>query len=147
MKQALNRIINALGLLIFSLLISTGSVLKWILPPGSGRVEALMRGGFGKNKTIATVMGLTRHEWGEIHFYISIAFLIILIIHLVLHWDWIRATAWGTKKNPLSSFRRLITIAIVTIVVISLALPWVLKKQEMTKAAFLERGSPIRSSL
>jgi len=147
MKQSLNRIINALGLLTFVSMISTGIILKWILPPGSGRVESLMRGGFGQNKTIAILMGLTRHEWGEIHFYISIAFLIILIIHFVLHWDWIRATAWGTKKCPQSSLRRWMTIGIVIFIVISLALPWVLERKEMTKAAFLDRGSPIRSSL
>ena len=134
MKQFLNRLINALALMLFTLMISTGSILKWILPPGSGRIESLTRGGIGGNKSILTLLGLTRHDWGRSHFYIAAAFLVLLIIHLALHWNWICATAWGTKKSPQPVLRRLVTVGIALFVIILLILPWVIEKQEMTKA-------------
>ena len=98
-KAIWNRIINALALLLFCFMVSTGIVLKFVLPPGSGSVEKLFLGG-GREKTVELLFGLSRHEWGEIHFYFSIAFLAILIVHLILHWSWIRATAWGTTQRP-----------------------------------------------
>jgi hypothetical protein len=35
-------------------------------------------------------LGLHRHQWGNIHFYLSIAFVIFIIIHLILSWKWIK---------------------------------------------------------
>lgn len=35
-------------------------------------------------------LGLHRHQWGNIHFTLSIAFVILVIIHLVLSWKWIK---------------------------------------------------------
>lgn len=37
--------------------------------------------------------GLHRHDWGDIHFYFSIAFTILVIIHLNLSWSWIKGKA------------------------------------------------------
>jgi hypothetical protein len=50
--------------------------LKYILPPGSG----------GKRRFFF----LTRHQWGDMHFIFAVIFLIGMIIHLYLHWDWIK---------------------------------------------------------
>jgi len=38
-------------------------------------------------------LGLHRHQWGNIHFYLSIAFTVLIIIHLILSWKWIKAKA------------------------------------------------------
>ncbi len=38
-------------------------------------------------------LGLHRHQWGNIHFYLSIAFTVLVIIHLILSWKWIKAKA------------------------------------------------------
>lgn len=35
-------------------------------------------------------LGLHRHQWGNIHFYLSIAFVILVIIHLTLSWKWVK---------------------------------------------------------
>lgn len=37
--------------------------------------------------------GLHRHDWGDIHFYFSIAFTVLVIIHLILSWSWIKGKA------------------------------------------------------
>ena len=41
-------------------------------------------------------LGLHRHEWGDIHLYLSIFFLILLTIHIWFNWLWIVNT---TKKH------------------------------------------------
>jgi predicted nucleic acid-binding protein len=38
-------------------------------------------------------LGLHRHQWGNIHFYLSIAFTSLVIIHLIFSWRWIKAKA------------------------------------------------------
>jgi hypothetical protein len=38
-------------------------------------------------------LGLHRHQWGNVHFYLSIAFTSLVIIHLILSWKWIKAKA------------------------------------------------------
>jgi len=34
-------------------------------------------------------LGLHRHQWGNIHAYLSIAFVVLMIVHLILNWEWI----------------------------------------------------------
>jgi hypothetical protein len=113
-------VVNALSVLIFTTLISTGLLLKFVLPPGSGRLI----GPGGPKRPILTSMGLTRHEWGTIHFYISTLFLVLLLTHLLLNWNWIRSVAWGTKSSRQSFGRRVLTICIALFIAGVLLLPW-----------------------
>lgn len=80
-RKSLNAIVDALGFVSFLFLTATGLLMHYILPAGSGRFVALW--------------GMDRHEWGAIHFWISIAFLSILALHLLLHWRWIVAVVKG----------------------------------------------------
>ncbi len=34
-------------------------------------------------------LGLHRHDWGDIHLYLSVSLLILLVIHIWLNWAWI----------------------------------------------------------
>ena len=61
-------------------------------------------------------LGLHTHQWGHIHFYISIAFTLFFIIHLIISWGWIKAM---TKKI----FKKSWKTALVGIGVISLLIP------------------------
>ena len=70
-----NIIIDIVAALLFLGMIATGYLLRFPLPPGS-------------NKTLS-LWGFTRHQWGDIHFWISLGLLVVLVIHLVLHWNWI----------------------------------------------------------
>ena len=74
-RSTLNLIIDAAALAGFVLLTTTGLLLHYILPHGSGNY--------------LTIWALNRHEWASIHFWISVVFLILLAIHVVLHWSWI----------------------------------------------------------
>lgn len=77
----------------------TGLLLYFILPPGSGR-----SGG--------ALFKMTRHEWGDWHFYFAMAGLALIVIHIVLHWQWVcvmvcRCVPGGSKGSPRRSRRML----------------------------------------
>lgn len=70
-------------------MISSGFVLRYVLPPGSGRIAGDGSGYRAVLKPVAFLWGLTRHQWGEIHFWMSVGLMAILALHLSLHWSWI----------------------------------------------------------
>ena len=69
----------------FVALISTGLLMRYILPPGSGHYAA--------------VLGLDRHEWGGIHFWTSVTLLVVLALHVILHWGWILCVVLGRTRE------------------------------------------------
>ena len=36
-------------------------------------------------------LGLHRHQWGNIHAYLSIVFVALMVVHIVLNWRWVTA--------------------------------------------------------
>jgi LysM repeat protein len=44
-------------------------------------------------------LNLHRHQWGNIHLYLSLAFICLVIIHLTLDWKWIKAKAGKIFKK------------------------------------------------
>lgn len=63
-------------------------------------------------------LGLHRHQWGNIHFYLSIAFVIFVIIHLILSWKWIKNKSRQVFKKGWGA--ALILTAMVSILVLFL---------------------------
>ena len=86
------------------LMLSTGVFLKVTLPPRSGGDE---------------VWGLSRHEWGDIHFYLSVIFLLFMSAHLVAHAKFIKSVIIG--KAPTEKYYRIVAGIIGVIALISLA--------------------------
>lgn len=68
-------LIDVLAFTGLALLVSTGILMEYLLPPGSGRW--------------ATIWGMDRHGWGDIHFWVACVFFSILVLHLLLHWRFI----------------------------------------------------------
>jgi hypothetical protein len=33
---------------------------------------------------------MPRHEWGDIHFYLAVGFVALMVVHIILHWGWIK---------------------------------------------------------
>ena len=90
------------GVLFLSLII-TGSILKWVLPPGSGGGgggEYMGRGFRGGRGPAATLASLTRHEWGDVQFWIALSLVALILLHLALHWGWLRASIWHCLPSP-----------------------------------------------
>ena len=75
--------------LVFCGMAGTGLLLAFRLPPGS-------RGGAG-----LTAMGWGRHDWGDVHTWLSYAFLALITAHLALHWRWLWQVAAKKHAWPL----------------------------------------------
>ena len=88
-RTALNFIVDLIAFADLLLLGATGVVLKWVLPPGSGGHGRAFHGGRGGDQ-IRTLWGLGRHDWGDVHFVLSLLFLFLMLVHLLLHWTWIK---------------------------------------------------------
>ncbi|MBN2131332.1 MAG: DUF4405 domain-containing protein [Sedimentisphaerales bacterium] len=88
-RTTLNFIVDAVGFVDLLLLAATGVILRWVLPPGSGGHGQAFRGGRG-GAHIRTLWGLGRHDWGDVHFVLSLLFVFLILVHLILHWTWIK---------------------------------------------------------
>jgi hypothetical protein len=125
-------IIEMFSLAVFMMMISTGLIMKYILPAGSGRVEMLLSRPARSQRTIEVFLGLSRYEWGEFHFYFSVAFLVLIALHLMLHWSWIKAMTFGAPNAPQPFYRKIVAIVLVLFVVFALIFPWLFKAREYT---------------
>ena len=90
MKRAtLISLIDVLAFIAFLFLTTSGILLRYMLPPGSGRWS--------------DVWGMTRHQWGELHFWISVFFFAVLAFHLLQHWRFV----FGLFRGHLQECMRL----------------------------------------
>jgi hypothetical protein len=76
MRTVINFIIDFILLILTAALMWTGLVMRFVLPPG-------YRGCYGW-----TLWGLSRHDYGFIHFVLSILMVVLCGVHLGLHWKW-----------------------------------------------------------
>jgi len=83
-KASLVKLTDLFSFLGLIALISTGALLKFNLPPRSGG---------------ASIWGLTRHEWGDIQFYVSVSFLALISLHLLLHFRFIKKQFWVKQRE------------------------------------------------
>ncbi len=87
-------------------MLATGYILRFSLPPGS-------------NKTLS-LWSYTRHQWGDIHFWFSLGLLIILLVHLALHWNWIVTVIGKRCYVAKTEHPSLLRAGIVTSIIIAL---------------------------
>jgi len=89
-RNSLNFIVDLAALLDLVGLAFTGLIMKYILPPGTGGLGRQLHGGAGREH-IKDFWSMSRHEWGNIHFYLAVLFVILMVVHIVLHWGWIKS--------------------------------------------------------
>lgn len=77
-RSLLNLTIDLLAAACLLVMMATGYILRFPLPPTTNRTHKLWE--------------LSRHEWGNIHSWASVGLLLVLFIHIALHWEWIFAT-------------------------------------------------------
>jgi hypothetical protein len=66
---------------------SLSGLVAWLILPSSGYQG-------GRNPFYnATFYSLTRHQWNDIHLWVSLVMIGIVLVHLALHWRWIVCTA------------------------------------------------------
>jgi hypothetical protein len=91
--------INIFGIVII------GFLLGLVIPKGSTVTESEK-----------FFLGLHRHDWGDIHFFLSIAFTALVIIHLIFSWKWIK----GKAKQI---FKRIWRMSLILILFLALLTP------------------------
>lgn len=89
-RNTMNFILDLVSFLNLLGLTFTGFVMKYILPPGTGGSGRILRGSTGRGIRAQELLSMTRHEWGSIHFYLAIVFVVLMITHIILHWRWIK---------------------------------------------------------
>lgn len=78
-RNTLNYLTDLVTFLALLAVALTGLLLKFVLPPGSSR-EGLV------------LLGMGRHDWGEVHFWSTVVLGGALLLHIALHWTWVCAT-------------------------------------------------------
>jgi len=107
-RTLVNIIIDLLAALLFLGMIATGYILRFPLPPGSNKAFSLW--------------GLTRHQYGDIHFWISFGLLAVLVIHLTLHWNWIVTVIVKRCHAVQASHPSLLRSGLLTLVIVTITL-------------------------
>ena len=135
-----NFLIDILAFIFFLFLTSTGIIVHYLLPAGSGHSHS--------------IWGWDRHEWGDIHFYFAVGFLLILALHIFKHWKWIWSLVKGrprskpTKRGVLGFVG---LIAILTIAALPLISPVKTDSSNITndkgQGKHMETNTSIRGSM
>jgi hypothetical protein len=74
-RVTVNFIINLASFLVLVILSASGLIIA--LPHEHGPGEK-------------SILGLGRGQWGDVHLWLGIAFVVLMLLHLVLHWDWVK---------------------------------------------------------
>jgi len=96
-----------------------GFLMKYTLPPG--RERFLESGDMARSQ----FLGLDRHQWGTIHLYAALFLLIILAIHIFLHWNMIV----GIYRNMIKSkgTRTVLAVVFVSICAVFFIFPFLIR--------------------
>lgn len=103
-RTIVNFVVDIAAFVAFLFLATTGVLMRYVLPPGSGHFSRLW--------------GMDRHQWGAIHFWIAAALTALVVLHLYLHWRWIVSTLCG--RRPERSAVRITAAVLVVLVVAGL---------------------------
>ncbi|MBN2862031.1 MAG: DUF4405 domain-containing protein [Bacteroidales bacterium] len=79
-KSRLNLSIDIVMFILLLAMAGIGFLMKYVVVSGERRNEL-----YG-NHVDLEFLGLTRHQWGSIHLSVSILFLVLIILHIILHW-------------------------------------------------------------
>jgi hypothetical protein len=144
-KPNVNFVVDAAAFAALLGLISTGMVLAFKLPPGSGGREPMGGGRGAWSRPVETLWGWTRHDWGEIHLWIAGALLAALALHLLLHAKWIFAVVRGRPSNA-SRIRLAAGALVVAVLAAAMALPWLATTESQPRGPWLLDARPPRAS-
>ena len=141
MKRAqLNFVIDVASFAAFLFLLSTGLLLRYQLPPGSGGLHAMGSGRGASERSVTLLWGWTRHEWGQIHYWIAGVLIAILAVHLLLHWKWFVCVVRGAHGDA-SGLRFGIGLTSLVALVLLSAVPLLAPTQSVTRGALQQQQS------
>jgi len=95
-RQArLNFSLNSLLFVAF-VLVNLSGLVAWLVLPSGG-----YRGGRNPLHN-ASLLGLTRYGWNDVHLWVGLAMIAVLVVHLALHWRWV---ACSIRRYAQAAFR------------------------------------------
>ena len=100
MKKATKNYIIFATLFILGLFQAVSGFVLWLaLPQGGG-----WRGGRFGGGVEYTFWSFSRHTWLDIHDWVAVAIMTVIVIHLILHWKWmVNMTRKVFRANKLAS--------------------------------------------
>ena len=139
MKRAkLNLIIDGLMLVCMAALAGIGLLMKYVLIPGFQRWEV-----YGRNVELF-IWTLDRHGWGRIHYVLGLVVIVLLTLHIVLHWRMV--VAIYQTIIPSRSVR--IVIAVILIVItVGLLTSWLFLSPQVQEGGKEKGRGPARHSV
>lgn len=81
-------VVNTLLFICLVGIVLIGLLLGLVIPQGPSAPESSKY-----------FLSLHRHQWGNIHFLLSLAFIVLIIIHLMLDWKWIKGRSTRLFKE------------------------------------------------
>jgi hypothetical protein len=91
MKKWVQNYILFIIMFLLALLQAVSGFLLWLVIPGGQGY----RGGRGVELADSTFLW-SRHTWIDLHDWVAVALVVMVIVHLILHWKWI---VYMTKKS------------------------------------------------
>jgi len=83
MKKATQNYIIFILLFLLALFQATSGFILWLfLPSGQGYQG-------GRGSVIPEVFIWDRHTWIDIHNWVAVALLVVVLLHVILNWKWI----------------------------------------------------------
>ncbi len=89
-RSTFNFAIDLVTLLVMLAMISTGLIIRFVLPPGTGGREG---GGL-------RLWNWGRHDWGDLHFWLAVSLGALLILHVAMHWSWVCGLLRRRRSAP-----------------------------------------------
>ena len=135
-KSKISFIIDAFMFLFMALIAGLGFLMKFVLIPGKDRWIR-----YGRNVELYW-LGLDRHEWGAVHLIIGFAFLGLLVIHIILHWN--MTVAMFRRIISRNGIRKIIATVffIASLLFVSLSFLAVPEVQELARGEGHHRHAP-----
>jgi len=75
-RDMVNFIVGLISFIVLVTLMISGVIIAWPHEHGPNETDP---------------MGISRHNWSNIHLILGAAFIVLMLVHIVLHWDWIRS--------------------------------------------------------
>ena len=73
----------------------------------------------------ASILGVTRHDWVDLHWVLALALVLVIFIHLALHWSWAKGSS---KKYLRIGPKTLVVSATLAIIFFGIVAPGYLTK-------------------
>ena len=90
MNKRFNAIVN-ITILFFFLIATISGIIIWLVLPGSSLGFQPANSSQDAGKTSSMIfLEVPRHNWIDIHIFSSLIFVILVVLHDVLHWKWFK---------------------------------------------------------